>query len=192
MNKYENIIGYTWENKGTICILIYYDEYDGLKCYIGHIKGRDIREDLMSTLDWGSTFDIKAAEILINSHGTWIYKEGINWKNSIKEDVLNFPLKIKLKSKAKLFKDYTDEELLRYAIKNYTLGKVFVSKDDENAKRIIDYWHHEIKEINWIIQHNNKYLRIVRSKSGLTTCDGLYCSNPHIYSDLNGWAEIIN
>lgn len=70
MQDFNNIVGHVWYG-GTICIMVYHDEYDGLQAYIKNTSGQDEPTDLMATANYGNKFPLEDAISVITKHGKW-------------------------------------------------------------------------------------------------------------------------
>lgn len=60
------ILDSTWftNRDGCTGIVAVEDEYDGVKYYIGHVRGLDEKQDAQHVAEWGSTFPTDAGKAL--------------------------------------------------------------------------------------------------------------------------------
>lgn len=62
------ILDATWftNRDGCTGIVAVEDEYEGVKYYIGHVRGASESQDAQYVAEWGSTFPIAAGEALFS------------------------------------------------------------------------------------------------------------------------------
>jgi FtsZ-binding cell division protein ZapB len=109
--------------------------------------------------------------------------EILHWNEKVSN---SFNHSYPLEKVRKATKEEIESHLIKEANKRYHLGVWFISKCDNNKKRIIEPYH-KGQKITW---YYSPVTDEIRSDNGINTNGGC-CSNPTIYS--NGvWAEIVS
>lgn len=106
----DNAVGFTWFN-GNICLVIWWNKdgftgllndqgtpvYGCMQANICSVASLSQESDIQQAIDWGGSFPLYAAEVLIDECGGWTKPDKLSWRP---REETNSPLKLKLKYKS--------------------------------------------------------------------------------------------